>query len=561
MSALEEKFRNMHLLSRDERLQLTRHLEALKPDFIKPFYPKWWWWKRCTVKVLVVTDGGLNFGTGVVGLSEFLTAFNELQATTWYNYQITLGHRSTSPASTNPLVVSQVNNFNFQTSVTLTDFDQVWLFGINTGGGLPAAELAVVETYMNGGGGLFATGDHGSLGSALCGNISRVKDMRHWSDTPAGAANDANEVSMNGRKRNDTNRPRSGDATSRFFDNQSDNIPQTIAVRTFGGGQPHPLLSISTSIRSSGIIDIMPDHPHEGECKQETSFTVNGVTVPTQIIATSFVLGGSTTNGGNGGKAATDPHCFPSIAVWDGRPANAGRIVIDSTWHHFVNVNLNGTGSQGPAFTPNDLPGQQSGLTAADFNVVRRYYMNIALWMSRKKSWWCLRRFLFVELLKNSQLIEASLNNPSEKLEKITLADLSSIGSLAEEILSAKYSPAFAREFLIDSVETANPALAAMLNTWQPAVVIKGRENEKPKQAGYYQPWLNLDLLFFTAVGAGFIALRDDKNISGDDINEKDLDRVTDIFNTGVSYGFKKSADNLSAAVSSFAAETKLKIS
>ncbi|MCA0233598.1 MAG: hypothetical protein LCH91_24275 [Bacteroidetes bacterium] len=552
MKELEEQFKNMYLLNRDERLDLIRKLETLKPEFFKAFTPKWWWWRRCTVKVLVVTDGGLNFGTGVVGLSEFLTAFNQLQATTWNNYQITLGHRSSSPPSLNPLVVNQISSFNFQTSVNLNDFDQVWLFGINSGSGLSQSELSVVEAYMNGGGGLFATGDHGNLGSALCGNIPRVKDMRYWTDTPAGASNDANEVSMSGRRRNDTNRPRLGDATSLFFDNQSDNIPQTIAVRTFGSGMPHPLLSISTNVRASGIIDIMPDHPHEGECKPETSFTINNVTVPTQIIATSFVLGGSTTGGGSG-KALTDPHCFPSIAVWDGRLASVGRVVVDSTWHHFVNVNLNGVGSQGGmGFTPNDRPGQQSGLATADFNIIRQYFMNISLWMSRRKSWLCWRRFLWIELLRDSQLIEASLNNPVEKLENISLADLSSIGSLAEEILSSKLNPSLAREFLVESLETTNPNVASILNVWKP--------KSKEQQKGYYQPWLNLDLILYTSIGAGFIALRDDKSISGEELNEKDLDRVTEIFTKGMAFGFDKSIENLSSNLKNFASEARLKL-
>lgn len=548
MKELEEKFKNLHLLPRDERLALIRQLESLKPDFLKKFYPVWWWWKRCTVKVLIVTDGGLNFGTSGFGLSEFLTSFNELQATTWNNYQITLGHRQIIIPSTNPLVVNQISNFNFQTSVTVNDFDQVWLFGINSGAGLPAAELTIVENYMNGGGGLFATGDHGSLGSALCSNIQRVKDMRHWADTSA--TNDVNEVSMSGKRRNDTNRPRSGDATSLFFDNQSDNVPQTIAVRTFGAGLPHTLLSIKTSLRPSGIIDIMPDHPHEGECKNETSFTVNGVAVPTQIIATSFVLGGSTTNGGNGGKAATDPHCFPSIAVWDGRLANAGRIVVDSTWHHFVNINLNGAGSNG-----SDLPGQQPGLSTANFTVIRQYYMNIALWISKRKSWWCWRRFIWIELLKDSQLIEASLNNPAEKIDNISLADLSSIGSLAEEILSAKYSPSFAREFLIETIETSYPELASGLNVWKPNTVQKGKE----KNAGFYHNWINVDLILYTGIGAGFIALRDDKSIFGEDLNEKDLDRAGEIFNEGLHYGFSKALENLNVSFKNMLIDTKLK--
>lgn len=543
MKDLEEKFKNLHLLSRDERKNVIRQAELLKPDFLKPYYPIWWWWRRCEVKVLIVTDGSLNFGTGGFGLSEFLTSFNQLQATTWNNYRLTLGHRSFSVASTNTLVVNQINNFNFQTSVTLTDYDQVWLFGINSGGGLPAAELAVVENYMNGGGGLFATGDHGNLGSALCGNITRVKDMRHWSDTSVDQT--VNEVSMGGKRRNDTNRPRLGDATSLYFDNQSDDVPQTIAARTFGGGMPHPLLSISTAIRPSGVIDIMPDHPHEGECRQETSFNMNGVVVPTQIIATSYVLGGSTTYGG-AGKALTDPHCFPSISVWDGRLANAGRIVIDSTWHHFVNINLNGVDSN------IDLPGIQPGLTNTDWIVVRQYFMNIALWMSRKKSWWCWRRILWVELLKQSQLVEASLNNPIEKIENITLADLGSIGSLAEEVLSSKFNPSFAREFLVETLDDLHPSLAHSLNLFKP-------ELKKEKQSDYNQPWINQDLIFYTAVGAGFIALRDDKNISSNDMTEKDLDRIEVVFKKGMEFGMKKSLASLNNEFKKFSEIAKLK--
>lgn len=552
METLEEQFKNMHLLSHDERMLLRNQLVSLKPEFLKPYSPIWWWWKRCTVKVLVVTDGSLNFGIGNFGLSEFLTTFTQLQATTWNNYQITLGHRGfTPPSNPNPLVVANISNFNFQTSVTLNDFDQVWLFGINTGLGLPAAELNVVEAYMNDGGGLFATGDHGYLGSSLSGNIIRVKDMRYWSDNPVGSSNEVNEVSMTGKRRNDTNRPKAGDATSLYFDNQSDNIPQNISPRVFRGGMPHPLLSIKTSIRPSGIIDIMPDHPHEGECRPETSFTVNGVNVPTQIIATSFVLGGSTIGGE--GKALTEPHCFPSIAVWDGRLAKVGRIVVDSTWHHFVNVNLNGSES---FFNGDDIPGLQSGLTTADFNVVRQYYMNISLWISRKKSWWCWRRFIWIELLRDSQLIEASLNNPIEKKEKISIADLNSIGSLAEEILSAKYSPAFAREFLIDAFESINPDLSSVLNIFKPEPKVKLNKEDD----NYYQAWLNLDLIVSTSIGAGFIALRDDENISSDKLNEKDLDRVNDIFNEGMQFGYEKSIKNLRTNLNMYAKEFKMKL-
>ena len=263
------------------------------------------------MKVLIVTDGGLNYGTTGFGFSEFLTTFNALEAQTSINYEVTLAHRQGIINSTNSVVVNHIGNFKFDTSVNLNDFDQLWMFGINSGGNITQPEKAAIETFMDDGGGVFATGDHGSLGNSMCGNIERVKDMRYWNDFGS------SEVGMSSRRRNDTNQPEPGSATSNFFDNQSDDRPQTIAVRTFGTGMPHPLLSVKSSLRPSGIIDIMPDHPHEGECKPETSFSANGAAVSTQIIATSFVRGGSTISNGNG-KDRTEPHCFPSIAVWDG---------------------------------------------------------------------------------------------------------------------------------------------------------------------------------------------------------------------------------------------------
>jgi hypothetical protein len=541
MKNLEERFKNMHLLDREDRIKLNRELQILRPESLKPFFPKWWWWRRCTVNVLLVCDGSLNFGMEDFGLSEFLHTFNQLEATTWADYRVTLAHRGQIINSPNPVVVNHISNFDFATSVNLNDFDQVWLFGIESGdsgrGPITEAEKDAITAYMNGGGGLFATGDHGSLGNAMCGDIIRVRDMRYWIDT--------NEVSMDGRRRNDTNRPAAGDATSVWFDNQSDEIPQTIGVRTFGSGIPHPLLSISKSLRPSGIIDVMPDHPHEGECKLETSFTVNSVTIPTQIIATSFVLGGSTTGGninGGKGKALTDPHCFPSICVWDGRPANVGRIVVDSTWHHFININLRGVGST------IERPGIQSGglkrLNASDFIAIQQYYMNIATWMTRFKFMLCWRKYVIFDLFANSQLIEASLNNPIQDIKKISLADLNSIGALAEEILASKYNPAFARSFLLDLMGDYNKGLAEALNVWKP--------HAEKKREGYYQNWLNLDLILWTSIGAGFIALRDDKEISSEGRDEKDLERIDDVFEKGIDFGFKSSIQNLSSTFNSF---------
>lgn len=531
MQELEEKFNNMHLLDRDERTQLIRELEILKPEFMKPFAPVWWQFAPCIINVLIVCDGGLNFHTADFGLSEFLTTFNKLEALSNVNYKVTIAHRAGIIVSPNPVVVNTISNFKFDTSVNLKNFDQVWLFAISPSGPISASEVTAIGKYMNEGGGLFATGDHGFLGNAMCGNISRVKDMRYWSDTPVGSNNDTNEVSMTGRRRNDTNMPRPGNASANTFDHQSDSFPQRIAVRTFGGGKPHPLLSISTNIRPSGIIDIMPDHPHEGECKPTTSFTVNGMSIATQIIATSFVTGGNIA----AGKAATDPHCFPSISVFDGRTANVGRIVVDSTWHHFVNINLNG-GSSG-----------LSGLTAAQFKVIQQYYMNISTWMTRKKTMLCLNTQTLFDLLKNSQLIESTLNNPDQKLEEISLADLNSIGTLAEEILADKYNPVFAKTLFLDLLEDYNLEFADMMNPWKNKVRSKGQKTDE-----YYQSWINLDLILRTSIGAGFVALRDDKEIGSEEVSEKSLNKIPDVFAKGIDFGFNAAVQNMNSNMSKF---------
>lgn len=274
---LKSSFNDLHKLPRKERTALSKELIKTKPEFLKEITPIWWWFKPCVVNVLVVTDGGLNFTIRGFGLSEFLLSFNKLEQESLTNirYKVTIAHRNQnfsapSPdpnlANPNPIIVNRISNFKFDTSVNLNDFDQVWLFGMDSVTNISSAENIKIEQYMNDGGGLFATGDHGSLGSAMCSQITRVKDMRHWTDFGT------NEVGMNQPRRNDTNRPGAGQTLSNQFNNQSDDIPQNIAVRTFGSGHPHSLLSISPSKRASGIIDVMPDHPHEGECKQETIY-------------------------------------------------------------------------------------------------------------------------------------------------------------------------------------------------------------------------------------------------------------------------------------------------
>jgi hypothetical protein len=251
-------------------LNMKRRLDfRLKPELIYP------WWRRCTVKALIVTDGNLNFGEGDFGLSTFVRILKN-DAPSRVRFELTLAHiRDVSDLellATEPDIARRIKLFRFDDASHFTPdmYDQVWLFGIETNySGMPGRgtflanlEIDAIHAHMQRGGGMFATGDHGFLGQALCGGLPRVRGMRHWADFPD-SDNATNEVSMAGARRNDTNQL-GHDAGSQFSD-QSDDVPQTLDLALYSthigalraARYPHPVLC-----GRMGRIDILPDHPH-----------------------------------------------------------------------------------------------------------------------------------------------------------------------------------------------------------------------------------------------------------------------------------------------------------
>src|SRR5262249_544055 len=49
-----------------------------------------------------------------------------------------------------------------------TDFDQLWLFAVDTGDGLSVADCNAITRFRQRGGGILTTRDHQDLGSSLC---------------------------------------------------------------------------------------------------------------------------------------------------------------------------------------------------------------------------------------------------------------------------------------------------------------------------------------------------------------------------------------------------------
>lgn len=413
----------------------------------------------CPQNILMVTDSSLNFGAGGFGLSEFVTIV------TGGGHTVATAHRSgTGPNLTIP------GNFNFATAttaVTTANYDQVWLFGFSTVA-LSAPEQTTIAQFMISGGGVFATGDHETIGAGMGSNIPRVRTMRNWTTIP-----------MVNPNRHDTVLDPGADNVKQFQD-QADAIPQRIFPVFFSNGGPdnvasswnvHPVLR-----HSSGAVDYLPDHPHESECLAPTPVAGNfagveewptpiggGARIPAQVAAVSISAGRFITDTL---KPPVRPRCFGAISTYDGDAAEVGRIVCDATWHHFVNINLNGAGA---GLDPTSgLP--RSGLyiggaPTPEYLKIQRYYLNTVRWLAprgRRSCW----PFLQIALLRfDFEIAELQLPLP----HPCPWDPLIRIGLIAEAAATRYWGPGALADIVDDMLSSTDnfPGLAQLLKAQQ----------------------------------------------------------------------------------------------
>jgi hypothetical protein len=202
------------------------------------------------------------------------------------------------------------------------------------------------------------------------------------------------------------------------FDNQSDAIPMVI-VPTYWPyivwRYPHPLLC-----GHQGVIDVMPDHMHEGEVITPTGTdqpsgwsgtgvpgglgttlnvngemiveypTLNGHQEPPYIVAQADVIGGHTTpstESHTGSTIATNARRFACIGAYDGFRSGVGRVAVDSTWHHFFDLNVVGDPT---APAPKDQGFNATTVGQQVLARIENYYVNIATWLTPNKGYFLL---------------------------------------------------------------------------------------------------------------------------------------------------------------------------
>jgi hypothetical protein len=428
-------------------------------------------WFHRNVRVLVVVDTEISLfaGASAFGIERVIRLLRDT-GIGCMTFSVDVGLRSTAPFS---VVASPSGTeakylgFRFDSSLpdgskVVDHYDEIWCFGFkpdNSNGpdsritlvsSLPAtdAELSALTIWMNAGGGVFATGDHDYLGASMCHRIPRIGTMRAWTN--------AQGVPPIGTPlRIDTNRAATAAEVAGTevieFDRQSDSVPQPIEwvawmsyrlpwFRRFE--RPHPVLCHPTL----GPIDVMPDHPHEGVVFDHVAQPDVGLA---PITLTNTYTFGATTGTEypalSGiqplpmviahGRTLSDPPYwhekgdspakrFAMISVYDGHRANVGRVATDSTWHHWMNINITELEATG----------------GANWEKIKRYYLNLAVWLapatiSRK----C---FCF-------HLIESFYAYPGIE-EFHAKARLLEVGTAFRKYLARFYGPCWVSHFVID---------------------------------------------------------------------------------------------------------------
>ena len=305
-----------------------------------------------------------------------------------------------------------VTKFTF-TEEFLAGWDQVWLFGDYPANQsddhtlaqffpLDQAELRCLAEWMDRGGGVFAAGDHWNLGASMCWRIPRVRSMRRWTK-------EQGVPSMNGNDRHETLQP-NPDVTQ---DPEGDTIPQPIDVvrwRVTASDLVRPTLPHAVLATPTGAIETFPDHMHEGDVIVDDQVQLDN---PLDIIAydrPEYPFVPVTINPGSAGTITVNdsrsrprPHVaaygrttnlsppvtpvthalaaresgaevtslttkqFALIGTYDGDSVGIGRVVVESTWHHWFSLNLHGFAGDGPD---------------AQYGLMQTYYRNVAMWLA-----------------------------------------------------------------------------------------------------------------------------------------------------------------------------------
>ena len=223
--------------------------------------------------------------------------------------------------------------------IDVSDFDQLWLFAVDLGGGISENECAAIGRFRARDGGLLTTRDHADLGSSLC-SLGGVGRAHHF--------HSKNQNPDESRRVDDDNVTTSISWPNCHSGNNGD--LQTIEPVA----PPHRVLHAKDR-----LIHRFPAHPHEGD----VSAPPDDPTARVIARGTSVVTG----------------RPFNIAVVFEPTDGN-GHALAESTFHHFADYNWDV--SKGcPSFV-GETPGNQIASDPHALDDIKTYVANVAAWLS-----------------------------------------------------------------------------------------------------------------------------------------------------------------------------------
>lgn len=223
-----------------------------------------------------------------------------------------------------------------------SDFDEMWLFAVDTGAGLNADECAAIGRFRARGGGLMVTRDHMDLGSSVCtlGGVGRAHHFHSRNPNPDPVR----------QHRDDT------DTMQIDWPNYHSGANGDFQLIT-PEGPTHPLLG-DPALKSK-TVRRLPAHPHEGDISAPPDD-------PTaRVIAT--------------GRSRTTGACFNIAVAFEQGPEGEGRALAQSTFHHFCDYNWDPRKGC-PSFV-SETPGYGMITHPDALRQTKVYMRNLAVWL------------------------------------------------------------------------------------------------------------------------------------------------------------------------------------
>jgi hypothetical protein len=214
-----------------------------------------------------------------------------------------------------------------------SDYDELWLFAVDTGNGLDDADRAGILRFRARGGGLMITRDHMDLGCSICelGSVGAAHIFHSHNAVDPLPPPDDRETSYI--------------TWPNFHSGANGDFQQIEAALPV-----HPVLR---------DVKYLPAHPHEG------AVAAPSADPRARVIAT--------------GKSLVSGQRF-NIAVAFERSASEGPAIAESTFHHFADYNWDSRAGS-PDFVT-EKPNLNLVNTPSAMASVQRYVRNVASWLA-----------------------------------------------------------------------------------------------------------------------------------------------------------------------------------